>query len=267
MTAAPLPASLTAGDGPVRLEVHVGGALWRMLLARPKANVIDGAMTAALTAAFGALRDHPEVKAVVLEGMGPHFSFGASVEEHTTDKVSAMLAGFHGLFRTILASAVPLIAAVRGQCLGGGLELAAFAHRVFAAPDSKLGQPEIRLGVFAPVASLVLPERMGRGAAESLLLSGAVLDGEAALRLRLVDELAADPWAAAAAWFGQHLLPHSASSLRFASKAARLGYGRRFTAELAAVEQLYREELEPTYDAREGIAAFLQRRTPLWRNQ
>ena len=62
--------------------------------------------------------------------------------------------------------------AIRGQCIGGGLEVAAAGHLLFAAPDAKLGQPEITLGVFAPAASCLLPERMGRAAAEELLLSG-----------------------------------------------------------------------------------------------
>ena len=81
-----------------------------------------------------------------------------------------MLAAFHGMFRTMLDASVITLAVVRGQCLGGGLELAAFCHRVFAAEDARLGQPEIALGVFAPVASVILCERMGRGGAEDLAL-------------------------------------------------------------------------------------------------
>ena len=83
-----------------------------------------------------------------------------------------MLAAFTPLCSPLLDSDVPVLAAVRGQCLGGGLELVSLCHRVFASRDAKLGQPEIVLGVFAPIASVVLAERVGRGAADDLLLSG-----------------------------------------------------------------------------------------------
>ena len=82
---------------------------------------------------------------------------------------------------------------VRGQCLGGGLELAAFCHRVFAAPDARFGQPEIALGVFAPFASFLLRERMGRGGAEDLLLTGRPITAPDALRReRSLDEARGD---------------------------------------------------------------------------
>ncbi len=88
-----------------------------------------------------------------------------------------MLHRFHALLLALVDCAVPVLAAVRGQCLGGGLELVSLCHRIFAAPDARLGQPEIVLGVFAPVASLVLPERVGRRHAEDLCLSGRTVDG------------------------------------------------------------------------------------------
>lgn len=253
-------------DGPVRVEAHAGESVWRALLARPKGNVLDSAMTRTLTELFHRAAAAPRLRAVCIEGDGPHFSFGASVEEHLPEQVGAMLTGFHALFRAILAARVPVLAAVRGQCLGGGLELAAFAHRLIAAPDARLGQPEIKLGVFAPVGSIVLPERMPRGAADELLLTGRTLTADEALRCGLVDEIAADPWAAALAWCERHLLPLSAASLRYAVAAARLGFARRFEQDLAAAEQLYRTDLMHVADAGEGIRAFLDKRPPQWRH-
>jgi len=253
-----------SAEATVRLEQLEEGAVWRVVLATPKANILDMEKTEQLRSVFGRARDEKGLKAVVIEGEGPHFSFGASVEEHLPDKVEAMLRGFHGLFRMMLEASVPTLAVVRGQCLGGGLELVSICNRVFSSPEAKLGQPEIVLGVFAPVASVVLAERVGRGCAEDLCLSGRSLTADEALAAGLVDEIADDPGEAALAYVREHLLPKSASSLRMAVRAVRAGFAERFTNELATVERLYLGELMATADANEGLAAFVEKRKPSW---
>lgn len=241
-----------------------GDALWRVSLAAPKGNVLDSVMTAELREVFRAAADQPELRAVLLTAEGPHFSFGASVAEHRADQARAMLAGFHGLFADIFAASVPVIAAVRGACLGGGLELVASCQRIFAHPGASFGQPEITLGVFAPVASFVLAERIGRAAAEDLLLSGRRIQAGEALELGLVDELSDEPESQATAWAIEHLVPHSATALRMATRAARTEYRQRFEATIAALEELYLGPLMATHDANEGIAAFMEKREPKW---
>jgi cyclohexa-1,5-dienecarbonyl-CoA hydratase len=260
---APAGAPLDAGEG-LSVEVLAEGQIWLVKLATPKANIIDQAKVEGLSRLFERAASERHLKAVVLAGEGPHFSFGASVEEHLPDACADMLARFHGLFGLMLDSHVTAVAAVQGQCLGGGLELAAFCHHVVAAPDAHLGQPEIVLGVLAPVASVALAERMGRGAAEDLCLTGRTVDGARAHALGLVDELSEDPTATALGWVREHLLPKSASSLRLAVRAVRAGYARRFREELADLERLYLDHLMATADAREGLDAFLARRTPVW---
>ena len=248
----------------IRLERLHGGAIWRLTLDAPKGNVLDSAMTAELTDAFGVAAAEGPLRAIILTAQGKHFSFGASVEEHRPAEVEAMLAGFHTLFRQIASSGVPVLAAVRGMCLGGGLELVAFCQRIFAHADARFGQPEIALGVFAPVASAILAERVGRGAADDLLLSGRTVTCEEARAMRLVDEEQDQPEAAALAWAEEHLLPKSASSLRFAVRAARLDFMRRFDRLLNELEGLYLNELMATQDAPEGIQAFLDKREANW---
>jgi len=257
-------ASATPASSPVRLEALEGGALWQLRLAAPRGNVLDLAMIDALSALFREAGAHRGLKAVCLSGEGGNFSFGASVPEHRRGLVETMLPRFHALFRTIAAARVPVIAAVEGRCLGGGLELAAFCQRLIAAPGARFGQPEIALAVFAPVASLLLPGRIGRARAEDLLLSGRLVDGREALAMGLVDELADDPLAAALGWARAHLLPKSASSLRFATAAARADFLPRFEAGLARLERNYLDELMATRDANEGVAAFLEKRSPAW---
>jgi cyclohexa-1,5-dienecarbonyl-CoA hydratase len=251
---------------PVRCETLEAGQVWSLTLETPKANILDAAKVRALSSHFQAAEQAPGVKAILISGAGAHFSFGASVEEHLPQHVAGMLSNFHGLFRAMLSCAVPTLAVVRGQCLGGALELASFCTRVLAAPDAVLGQPEIRLGVFAPVASFFLPERIGRPAAEALCLSGRSISAREGLALGLVDEIAADPREAALAWVRCNLLPHSAAALRRAQRALRAGLAERFRCEIESLERLYLDDLMSTHDAHEGLQAFLEKRPPVWRN-
>ena len=255
-------------DAPLRVWRERDGRLLRLRLARPKANLIDAEMIAALDAALReAGRAAPAVRGVLLDHEGPHFSFGASVAEHLPASVAGMLRGLHALVLRMLEFPAPVLVAVRGQCVGGGLEVAAAGHLIFAAPDAKLGQPEIVLGVFAPAASCLLPERVGRAAAEDLLLSGRSLDAAEAQRIGLVSAVAADPEAAALAWFDAGPARHSAASLRFAAQAARLDLIARVRAKLAAVEELYLTGLMATADAVEGLDAFMQKRPARWEDR
>lgn len=251
---------------PIQVERIAGGAIWQVRLARPRANIIDETMTAALDRVFRDARTAADLKVALLCAEGANFSFGASVQEHLPDRVEGMLRRFHGLFRSIATSRVPLLCAVRGHCLGGGLELAAFANRLFAAPDARFGQPEIALGVFAPVASLLLPERVGRGAAEDLCLSGRTIGATEALRIGLCDVVAEDPEASALQYAREELCRHSASSLRHAQGAVRGHFVWSLLQQLEELERAYLGELMATHDAREGIAAFVDKRTPEWRN-
>ena len=253
--------------GPLKVWVERDGKLLRLRLARPKANIVDAAMIAALQGAFDAHRGNSGLVAVLLDAEGPHFSFGASVEEHLAGRCAAMLAGLHALILAMLDFPAPILAVVKGQCLGGGLELAMGGSLIFAAQDAKLGQPEIQLGVFAPAASVLLPPRIGQAAAEDLLFSGRTLAAPEAHALGLVSTISADPQAAALAYFDKHLAPRSASSLACAVAAARGGYLAEVRRRIAEVELLYLDRLMQTRDANEGLAAFIAKRQPRWEHR
>lgn len=251
---------------PLKVWFEADGRLLRLRLSRPKANIVDAAMIAAL---HGALTEHlgnASLSGVLLDAEGPHFSFGASVEEHMPEQCAAMLKSIHALVLQLVESTVPVLVAVRGQCLGGGLEVAAAAHMIFAAPDAALGQPEMKLGVFAPAASCLLPELIGPQRAIDLLLSGRSITGAEAGTIGLV-QVAADPEAAALAYFNEHLKPNSASSLRFAVKAARFDYAARVRAKIERVERIYLEELMTSNDAVEGLKAFVEKRAAQWQHR
>ena len=260
----PTRGALTMTAAPISVWRTHQSSLLRIRLARPKANILDAAMVAALEDALGTELGQGPTLGVLIDADGPHFSFGASVEEHLPDACAEMLRGFHALVVRVLAAPVPVLFAVRGQCLGGGMELALAGTRVFAASDARFGQPEIKLGVFAPVASCLLPERVGRPLAEDLLLSGRSLDAEAAHAAGLVQTVAADAEAAAVEWFATHIANKSAATIRCAMAAARGDLVARIPARLVELEALYLDDLMRTRDAPAGLRAFLEKRTPHW---
>lgn len=252
---------------PLESWLEADGRLLRLRLARPKANLIDAAMIAALDSALDEHLELPSLSAVLLDAEGPNFSFGASVAEHLPGACAAMLGSLHGLLGRMLDSRVPILVAVHGRCLGGGLELALAGQLMFVTPDAELGQPEIRLGVFAPAASCLLPELIGPQRAFDLLISGRSISGAEAAALGLAVAASPDPQRAARDYFQQHLQPKSAQSLRHAVRAAREELAGRVRLRLAAVERLYLEQLMHTHDAVEGLSAFMEKRTARWEHR
>ncbi|MEJ2173902.1 MAG: cyclohexa-1,5-dienecarbonyl-CoA hydratase, partial [bacterium] len=206
---------------PLKVWLDREGRLLRLRLARPKANIVDAEMIGALAAAFDKHRTDDGLTGALLDAEGPNFSFGASVEEHLPQNCAAMLAALHALIVKMLEWPAPILVAVQGQCLGGGLEVALAASRIIAAPDARFGQPEIKLAVFAPAASCLLPYRVNQQAAEDLLFSGRALKASEAKSLGLVAEIADDPAAAALDYFDAQLADKSGAALGYALRAAR----------------------------------------------
>jgi cyclohexa-1,5-dienecarbonyl-CoA hydratase len=262
-------ASRMVGNRKLRLENTREGDVVRAILNDPPGNVLDSVMMDELLEMIAGLGSRPEVKLVQFEGEGDHFSYGASVEEHVREKVAGMLGRFHRVFLELSRLAIPTLALVRGRCLGGGMELAAFCNVVVAEEGASFGQPEIKLGVFPPVAALLLSRRCGQGRADEMCLTGTTLSAGEAHRVGLVDHLV-EPGSGREfvdRWTLKNVLPLSASSLRFAQRACRASLGRQLETELPRLEALYLEELMATSDGNEGIASFLEKRKPAWRNR
>lgn len=247
------------------------GRVLRIMLAQPKANVLDSAMLGELRTAFAAAKDDPKLKMVLLRGAGANFSFGASVIEHQKDHVREMLSHFHDVIRAVATFPVPFAAAVEGRCLGGGFELALAAHFVFAKVDAIFACPEIKLGVFPPVLAALGPKRMPAAVAERLLLTGEEVDASTAAMFGFVSGVIGkegNTEQATLDWYRKHLAPLSAFSLRQATAAAREGSGivTALDKTLRSIEHRYLEQLVPSHDGNEGIAAFLAKRAPEWRD-
>ncbi len=236
-----------------------GGLVW-LELDGGRGNVIGASLVDQLTEAVAAVSRQSDVRLLVIRAKGRDFSFGASVPEHRAHLAEGMLQALHGYFRVLESTGIPTAAAVRGRCLGGGLEVAAWCGRVVSTPEASLGLPEIRLGVFPPIGTLALQWRLGGARALGLVLTGRTVSAAEGLGFGLVDEVAEHPEGAIRTWYLQHLAGLSASSLRLAWRAARLPVQRLLDVDLPALERIYLDELMRTHDANEGIGAFLEKR-------
>jgi cyclohexa-1,5-dienecarbonyl-CoA hydratase len=252
---------------PIRCAAEHDGQLQRIVLDRPRANVLDREMLAAIAGRVEELaRDPGPLKLLVFEGSGENFSYGASVAEHMPDAVNAMLRGFHGLFVDLERLSAPTAAVVRGQCLGGAFELALWCGMVFCDRTARFGVPEVKLGVFPPIASIALPWRVSGARSTQLVLSGETLDGAAAALCGVADRCTEDPEAALQAWFAEVLAGKSAVALRAAWRASRRQLANALRDDIPFLEELYLRDLMSHRDPVEGLSAFLERRPPVWRN-
>ena len=246
------------------------GTILRILLNKPKGNILTGAMMREIGDALSDHRDDAHLRLVVIRGAGGNFSFGASVEEHRKEQAPAMLATFHALARTIAAYPIPVAALVEGRCLGGAFELVLCCHLVLVASSARFGCPEIKLGVFPPVLAVAGGARLGTALSERLLLTGAEIDAQEAERAGLAIGLDAslEPEEALLAWYRKLLRPLSAFALRQSVRAMRAHTAllAALGEPLAAAERQYVQELLSSHDGNEGIDAFLARRPPVWRD-
>ncbi len=254
----------------IQCEELFDASVIKIVLNSPKANIMEAAMLEEISHALAGVAADKNLKLLVFEGSGKHFSFGASVQEHTKDKAAMMLRAFHAVFYELVKLAVPTMAVVRGQCLGGGMELALFCNFIVADSTAFFGQPEIVLGVFPPPASVMLPLKVGQSHADDLTLTGRSIDATEAYRIGLVNLLipeGQDAWEVASAWIEKQILPKSASCLRIANQAVRGAFFRAIREDLPRMEGLYLKELMETCDGSEGINAFLEKRKPQWKNE
>lgn len=237
----------------------------RIILANPSLNVIDLAMMDELQAVLEQIEQRKEIAATVFAGSDRAFSAGVDVGAHTAENVRNMLVKFHSVIRAVIASKKVTIAAVRGNCLGGGAELAAVCDLVFTTDNATWGFPEISLGCFPPVAAAMLAAVVGQKHAAELVLTGRQITGEDAMRIGLANEsLPEDELAEIVDDTAERVSQLSPAALALTKKALYAWDSAHFDKGLARAEQIYLEELMKLDDAQEGIAAFLEKRPPRW---
>lgn len=252
----------------ISVRVLFDGQVSEITLDAPPANILDARMMAEIEAQLDREKDESGRKLIVFQGRGRHFCFGASVKEHQKDQVGAMLPAFHRLIGKILDHPVPTLAKVRGQCLGGGFELALACGFIVADAEAKFAVPEIKLGVFPPVAALLLPFLAGGALAGRMVVTGETVSAETLQKAGLIGTIAAGDGldGAVTRFIEEQIVPKSASSLRFAQRASRWALVRHYRDNIGDLERLYLDELMASADANEGIAAFIEKRSPEWRH-
>ena len=254
----------------IRVEYKYDNSVACIILDDGKANILDSIMMAELIELLASFNSKNNLKLITFEGAGKNFSFGASVEEHKKELAAEMLDSFHKLFYTIIDLHIPTMAIISGQALGGGFELPLVCNFIFADKTAKVGQPEILLGVFAPPASVMLPLKIGNAKSDELLITGKIISAEEGKTMGLINEVFEDKETmqfATDEWIKKNILGKSASSLRYATKAARASFDFFMQKNLPYFTDMFIKELMETEDANEGINSFMEKRKPVWKNR
>jgi|SRR6266851_3824154 len=252
------------------IQVAVTDRVGRITFARPPLNILTIAMMKEIVDAINRISHTQDACAIVFAASQASGAFcaGVSIEEHKPETVFQMLDGFHSIFRTLNAVSKPVIALVGGAALGGGCELAAFADIVIASGAARFGQPEIKLGVFPPIAAFMLPRVIGDKKAREMILTGELLPAETAQSLGLVNHVVADN---ALETKCEELLATlrqmSVPGLEMARRAMVQTCGLAFDEALKCTEDLYLNELMSLKDPQEGVEAFIAKRPPRWKHK
>jgi cyclohexa-1,5-dienecarbonyl-CoA hydratase len=250
------------------IEFHPGPRVATVLLHRPPLNIINLEMLDELNAAWSEIEDL-KTQVVVISGAGDRaFSAGVDVADHAPGKIETMLENFHRMVLRIRKSDCVSIAAVHGHALGGGAELAMMCDLIIAADNMQIGQPEISLGCYPPIAVAYLPGAIGFHKASEMILLGESVNAAEAERLGIVNQVVprANLIDAVDACVDK-LLTKSSTVLALAKRALREGTGHHFEQALDRAHELYVRELTKTEDTVEGMNAFLEKRAPSWKNR
>ena len=242
----------------------------RITFVRPPLNILNIAMMNEIGVALDECAQQTDLVAIVFDAAegSRAFSAGVAVEEHVPETVVQMLDSFHRIFRVLARISKPAIAIVDGAALGGGCELVSACDIVIAGERAKFGQPEIKLGVFPPVAAILLPRIIGEKKAREMILTGDIIDATEALRLGLANHVvpSSDVQQKANEVLSK-LRELSSSSLAMTRRALAMGAHTDFDQSLREVENFYLNDLMKTEDANEGLRSFMNKRKPEWKNK
>lgn len=255
-----------SGEGPPLVRRNEGKGYATLVLDRPPLNILSTSMMRELAREVEKASADPGVNAVQIRGEGRAFSAGVDMADHTADRAGDMMDAFVAMLRAVDMAAVPVVAAVHGHCLGGGLELAACCDLVYAAQGAKLGQPEVKVGVFPPAAVVAYPSRIGVRATAEIVLLGETFGAARGREIGLVNEVFADGELFAkvdevCTKFGELSRPVLALTKRALREAAPAVDPRA----LESLRRLYLGELMALEDANEGLRAFAERRRPVFK--
>ena len=250
------------------IQTELKDGVATLTLNRAPVNVLNIEMMEEIDAYFEGLLKEKSLKLLVIQAAGKAFSAGVDVGEHLGDLVNKMIEVFHKMFHLMDALKVPSLAVVNGSALGGGCELALYCDMVIATEKAKFGQPEIQVGVFPPIAALILPRIMGRKKAMELILVGDTISAQEALALGLINKVVPEASLADEAnKFIEKFKRLSGVVLKWTKEAVLEGLNDDTGKGLKAIEKIYLDKVMKTHDAIEGLKAFLEKRKPSYKNE
>jgi cyclohexa-1,5-dienecarbonyl-CoA hydratase len=252
----------------MNLVTCVEGPIGRITLDHPPLNILTRALLADLRAALTDLGQRSGLRVLVLSATGRHFSAGADVSEHLPPTYAELIPEFMDTIERVAAFPLPVVAAVQGRCLGGGFELAMAADVILAGETATFGQPEIALGVTAPAACVLLPRRGFPGFAAETLFTGDPMSAAHARLAGFVQHVVHDDQVEFEALrLAGRIARHSGAALRETKRALAAARVLDRADALHATGRMYVGELMRTEDAAEGLAAFVDRRAPAWKDR
>ncbi|HSF15625.1 MAG TPA: enoyl-CoA hydratase/isomerase family protein [Vicinamibacteria bacterium] len=241
----------------------------RIRFKRPEAaNALNLAVLEDLIHALEQLELKEAAKVVVIQGDDRAFSSGLDIAEHTEDSVYQLLDAFHRTIRRLVDLGAVSFSVVKGMALGAGCELAAACDFCFAADNAKLGQPELKAGLFPSVAPVIYPRLLGLHRTFELILTGRIYDGREAESIGLVTRsFASDKLDLEVEKWIQFLKGFSTPVLRLARRAISDAANLPLEDGLRHLETIYLDQLMATEDAAEGLRALRERRPPVWKHR
>lgn len=242
--------------------------LARITLNVPPSNWLTIEMMKEINQAIVDARNDEKVQVLVFDHAGEKaFCDGVSVADHTEEKVKEMIEVFHRMFRNMMELDILTVALVNGRALGGGCELMAFCDVVVASERARIGQPEIQVGVFPPVAAAYFVKLIGIQKTYELLLTGRIISAKEAYEIGLVTKvLPEENFRDEAEKYISEYLSKSRVVALWTKRAIKASINATFEDALRVSEQYYLHGLMSTYDAKEGIKAFLEKRKPEWKD-
>lgn len=243
-------------------------ALAILILNRPPLNVMNIAMMKEINVGLAELKKSETAKVLLIKAEGKAFSAGVDVADHTADKVDEMMREFHRTFELLHGFKIPVMAAVDGAALGGGCELATYCDMVIASERATFGQPEIKVGVFPPIAAAMFPRLIRRNRTMELLMTGETISATEAERIGLINKVfPAEGFEEHVNRFVAKFTAHSKVILQLTKRAIDRGLYSPCMEAISKAEELYLGEMMKTEDANEGLAAFMEKRAPVWKNR
>ncbi len=241
----------------------------RLTLNRPDKNMLDERFLSEIARGIELLHEKDDVKLIILDSaVKKTFSYGIDLREYTTERVFQMLEAFYRVFTAMIDVGKPVMVVVNGDAIGGGSELAAFGDLLVATPNARFAQPEIRLGIFPPLASTIFPYIVGPKLALELVLTGQPISAERARELGLVNRLVPeDQLEKTISELAAQITQQSGAVLAMAKRAIIAGMGLSLRDGLKNSMNIFLHELYKLEDAQEGLRALQEKRKPAWKNR